>query len=218
MARGWVLQDSTVDALELPDDLKTYAREMAGESAVQLTDDRERILLSAALEVELYCGRMFFTGAAGSARACTSIVEVDGRGDVPAIPQFPKSAPVLVTAVAQWDDAAAAYVTAEYVARPLGAIRVSAAGSYRILAGSTPNPNYPTVIDEAVARLFSYRESYKPRKNTSDISDGNAPSITGAMMRSGAAECIRFIRSIGRGAGGAPERCVATIVEYCNDC
>ena len=197
MARGWVLQDSTVDALELPDDLKTYARQMAGESSVALTSDRERILLSAALEVELYCDRMYFTGAAGSARACTSIVEVDGPGDVPSIPQFPWSAAVLVTAVSHWDDAAAAYVTAEYVARPLGAIRVAAAGTYRIVARSTPHPNYPTVIDEAVARLFSYREAFKSRRNTSDISDGNAPSITGAMMRSGAAECLRHIRKPG---------------------
>ena len=197
LMRGWVLQDSTVDALELPDDLKTFAREMAGESSVSLTSDRERILLTAALEVELYCARMYFTGAAGSARACTSIVEVDGTGDVPAIPQFPRSAPVLVTAVAQWDDAAAAYVTAEYVARPLGAIRVASAGSFRILASATPNPNYPTVIDEAVARLFSYRESFKPRRNTSDMSDGAAPSITGMMLRSGAAEALRYVRTPG---------------------
>ena len=197
MARGWTLQDSTVDALELPDELKDFAREMAGESAVALTSDRERILLSAALEVELYCGRMYFTGAAGSARACTSIVEVDGPGDVPAIPQFPRSAPVLVTAVARWEEAAAAYVTAEYVARPLGAIRVASAGTYRLLASATPNPNYPTVIDEAVARLFSYREAFKPRKNSSDISDGNAPSIAGAMLRSGSAEALRFVRTPG---------------------
>ena len=128
MARGWVLQDSTVDALELPNELKDFAREMAGESSVALTSDRERILLSAALEIEMYVGKMFFTGAAGSARACTSIVEVDGRGDVPAIPQFPRSAPVLVTAVARWDDAAAAFVTFEYVVRPLSAIRVTDAG------------------------------------------------------------------------------------------
>ena len=192
--RGWTLEDSEIDALDLSDELKDFARDMAGESAVALTSDREGILLSAALEVELYCARMYFTGAAGSARACTSIVEVDGTGDVPAIPQFPRSAPVLVTAVAQWDDAAAAYVTAEYVARPLGAIRVADAGTYRILASATPNPNYPTVIDEAVARLFSFRESWKPRRNTSELADGNAPSITGAMMRSGAAECLRFIR------------------------
>ena len=197
MARGWVLQDSTVDALELSDGLKDFARQMAGESAVALTSDRDRILLSAALEIELYCGRLYFTGTAGSARACTSIVDVDGPGDVPPIPQFPHSAPVLVTAVARWDDAAAAYVTAEYVMRPLGAIRVSAGGSYRVLASSTPNPNYPTVIDEAVARLFSYREAYKPRRQTGELADGNAPSITGAMMRSGAAEVVRHIRTPG---------------------
>ena len=197
LMRGWTLEDSTVDALELPDDLKDFARQMVGESSVALTDDRERILLTAALEVEFYVSKMIFRGAAGSARACTSIVEVDGTGDVPAIPQFPRSAPVLVTAVAQWSDAAAAYVTAEYVARPLGAIRVASAGTYRILASATPNPNYPTVIDEAVARLFSYRESFKPRKNTSDLSDGAAPSITGMMMRSGAAESLRFVRTPG---------------------
>ena len=197
MARGWTLADSTVDPLELSDDLKTYARAMAGESDVALTSDRERILLTAALEVELYCDRMYFRGAAGSARACTSIVEVDLLGDVPAIPQFPRSAPVLVTAVAQWDDFAAAYVTAEYVVRPLGAIHVSEAGTYRILASSTPNPNYPSVIDEATARLFSYREAYKPRRNTGELADGNAPSIPSAMMRSGATECLRFVRTPG---------------------
>ena len=82
---------------------------------------------------------------------------------MPAIPQFPRSVPVLVTAVARWDDAAAAYVTAEYVVRPLGAIRVTAAGTYRIAASVTPSLTYPTVVDEAVARLFAYRESYKPR-------------------------------------------------------
>ena len=50
---------------------------------------------------------------------------------------------MLVTAVAQWDDAAAAYVTAEYVARPLGAIRVADAGTYRILASRHAKPELP---------------------------------------------------------------------------
>ena len=195
--RGWVLEDSTVDPLELPDDLKTFARQMAGESSVALTDDRERILLSAALEIEMYVGKMYFRGAAGSARSCTSIVEVDGPGSVPAIPQFPRSTPVNVTAVARWSDSAGAFVTSEYVARPLGRIRVAAAGTYRLLASATPNPNYPTVIDEAIARLFSYHEAYKPRRNTSDLSDGNAPSIAGAVLRSGAAELLRFVRTPG---------------------
>ena len=143
MTRGWTLEDSTVDPLELPDDLKTYAREMAGESSVALTSDRERILLSAALETEMYVGKLYFRGAAGSARACTSIVEVDGPGSVPAIPQFPRSTPVNVTAVARFDDAAGAFVTAEYVARPLGRIRVAAAGTYRLLASAHAKPELP---------------------------------------------------------------------------
>ena len=195
MARGWVLVDCQIDPLELSDELKLFARQMAGESSVDLTDDRERILLSAAAEVEYYCAKMYFAGAAGSARACTSIVSVSIPTDVPPIPQFPR-APTLVTSVARWDDAAAAYVTAEYVARPLGAIRVPS-GDYRILASSTPNTSYPSVIDEAVARLFSYRESFKPRKNSGELSDGTPPSTTGAMMRSGAGESLRHIRSPG---------------------
>ena len=32
MARGWTLADSEIDALELSDELKDFAREMAGES------------------------------------------------------------------------------------------------------------------------------------------------------------------------------------------
>ena len=167
MARGWTLADSTVDALELADELKTYAREMVGESSVQLTSDRERILDGVhgrAGGGTLRRPRRDLQRSRRQRRgACRAVVEVDGPGiDVPAIPQFPRSAPVLVTVVARWDDAAAAkYVTAEYVVRPLGAIRVTAAGTYRIVRGlgDTPSLTYPTVVEEAVAsRLFAYRE------------------------------------------------------------
>ena len=194
--RGWTLQDSTVDPLELPDDLKKFAREMAGESAVALTSDREKILNSAALEVELYSGKLWFRGVGSTPRSCESVIETDG-GNVPSVGAVPRSTGVTITSVELWSDSAAAFVTTEYILRPLGMIRVSAAGTYRIVASVLPLETYPTVIDEAVARLFSYRESYKPRRNTSELADGNAPSITGAMMRSGAAECIRFIRTPG---------------------
>ena len=190
----WLLEDSTVDALELPDELKLFARQMAGESEVDLTSDRERILLSAALETEMYVGKMYFRGAAGSARACTSIVSVDGPGSVPAIPQFPRSTPVNITSVMRWDDAAAAFVTSEYVARPLGAIRVTAAGTYRLLASATPNPNYPTIVGEAVARLFAFRENVRPRMVTGDMADGTFSSQAGGVLKSGAAELLRFVR------------------------
>ena len=195
--RGWVLEDSEIDALELSDELKDFAREMAGESAVQLTDDRERILLTAALEVELYIGKMIFRGVGGAPRVATSVVEVEAPFTVPAVGALPKSTGVTVTAVERWDDEAEAFAPSTYIRRPLSQLLVPAAGTFRIVASVLPAARYPTVIAEATARLFSYRESYKPRRNTSDISDGAAPSITGMMMRSGAAESLRYVRTPG---------------------
>ena len=197
--RGWTLEDSEIDALELSDELKDFAREMAGESAVQLTSDRENILLSAALEVELYIGKMMFRGVGGAPRVATSVVEVEAPYTVPAVGALPRSTGVTVTAVEQWDDAAEAFQASTYIRRPLGRIRVPCAGTFRIAARVLPPARYPTVIAEATARLFSYRESFKPRKQSSDISDGAAPSITGMMMRnrSGAAESLRCVRTPG---------------------
>ena len=197
MARGWVLQDSEIDALELSDELKDFARDMAGESSVQLTSDRERILLTAALEVELYVGKAYFRGPGGSARACSTVLEVAAPFTAPAVGALPRSTGVTVSAVEIWDDAAEAFAPSTYIRRPRSQLLVPAAGTFRIVASVLPAARYPTVIDEAVARLFSYRESFKPRKNTGELSDGNAPSITGMMMRSGAAESLRYVRTPG---------------------
>ena len=195
--RGWVLQDSEIDALELSDELKDFAREMAGESAVNLTGDRARILDTAALEVEFYVGRMMFRGVGGAPRVATSVVEVEAPFTVPAVGAFPRSTGVTVTAVEQWDDTGEAFAPSTYIRRPLGLILVTAGGTFRIAASVLPLEKHPSVIDEAVARLFSYRESFKPRRNTSELADGNAPSITGMMMRSGAAESLRYVRTPG---------------------
>ena len=195
--RGWVLQDSEIDALELSDELKDFAREMAGESAVSLTDDRARILDTAALEVEFYVGRMMFRGAGGAPRVASSVVEVEAPFTVPAVGAFPRSTGVTVTSVERWDDEAEAFTASTYIRRPLGLILVPAGGTFRIAASVLPLEKHPSVIDEAVARLFSYRESFKPRRNTSELADGNAPSITGMMMRSGAAESLRYVRTPG---------------------
>ena len=140
----WVLQDSEIDPLELPDGLKTYSRQMAGEEAVSLTADRAKI-----------------------------------------------------TSVEQWSDTREEFEASTYIRRPLGTIRVAAAGTFRIVASVLPAATYPTVISEAVARLFSYREAYKPRRNTGELADGTPPSTTGSFLRSGAAECLRFIRTPG---------------------
>ena len=40
--RGWVLADSEIDPLELTPELQDFAREMVGESAVELTMYRTR--------------------------------------------------------------------------------------------------------------------------------------------------------------------------------
>ena len=197
MMRGWILEDSEIDPLELTPELRDFAREMAGESAVQLTSDRARILDSAASEVEHYIGKMVFRGVGGAPRVATSVVEVEAPFTVPAVGALPKSTGVTVTAVEQWSDTAEAFTASTYIRRSLGRILVPAGGTYRIVASVLPLEKCPSVIAEAVARLFSYREAYKPRKNTSDISDGAAPSIAGAMLRSGSAECLRYVRTPG---------------------
>ena len=193
----WVLRSSEIDALELHADLIEFARAMAGEKAAAITDDRTHILNECAGEIEEYTGRMYFRGLAGSARACASIVELDAGGDVPSIPQLPQSAPVNVTSVQRWDDAAEAFRTEPYILRPLGAIRVPRSGTYQIAASATPTPAYPVVVSEAVARLFAYRETSRPQRSkmagSVDDQSGLPTTLAGAVLKSGAAEILRFI-------------------------
>ena len=195
--RGWTLEDSEIDPLELTPALRDFARAMAGEKAVQLTSDRAEILDSAALEVELYCSRLWFRGVGGAARLCTSVLEVDEAGDVPIVGAATKSVGITIVSVEQWDDDREEFEPSPYVLRPHGEIRLPDGGAWRVTASVLPALTYPVVVNEATARLFSYRESYKPRRNTSELSDGAPPSTTGAMMRSGAAECLRHIRKPG---------------------
>ena len=99
---AWLLRDSVIDALELDDDLVAFAIDMAGERAVQLTTDRENILLAAAVEMEGYLDKMYFRGPGGSARIATSVIEVTGPCDVPAIAARPRSHPVNLTQFSLW--------------------------------------------------------------------------------------------------------------------
>ena len=194
---AWLLRDSVIDALELDDDLVAFAIEMAGERAVSVTDDRKNIMFAAAVEIEGYLDRMYFRGPGGAARSCTSVVDVAAAGDVPVIPELPRTAPVNVTHVLRWSDEAGAFQTASYQARPLGVIRVER-GVYQIVVSATPSLSYPISVREAVARLFSFRESFKPRRDTIELADGTTPTVAGAVMKSGAAEVVRHIR---RGGG-----------------
>ena len=89
----WLLRTSDVDLPALDDETTAQAVAMAGEKAVALTEDRENILIAAAAEIEEYIGRLVYRGLAGSARACTTVIELDAPGDAPAVAQFPTTAP-----------------------------------------------------------------------------------------------------------------------------
>ena len=191
---NWIIKDSTIDLLSLDDETTAQAIAMAGEKAVALTSDRENILTASAAEIEEYIGRMYYLGLAGSARVCTTVVDLDGPGDVPAIAQLPLTAPVNVMNVQRWSDDVAAFQTDTYIARPLGVLRVSCWGLYRIVAAATPSTNYPHAIQEAVARLFAFREINRPTKGAGAMTEsGTPPTQAGAMMRSGAAEILRHV-------------------------
>ena len=192
----WTLQDSVIDPLELDDALKTQARSMAGELSVDLTPGRESILLAAAAEIEAYCDKAWFRGRpAGAARVATSVLEAGGTCCVPAVGALPASVGVTITSVEVWSDASETWTAATYIRSPLGStIRVSAAGTYRIVASVLPLEPYPTTVGEAVARLFAFRENVRPMMVTGDLADGTFPSQAGGVLKSGAAELLRFVR------------------------
>ena len=194
MARGWVLEDSEIDPLELPGDLNDFSQAMASEKALSLTADRQVILLSAAAEVELYLGKLIFRGVGGAARVATSVIEVEAPFTAPAVGALPRSTGVTVTTVEIWDDASEAFTTSTYIRRPLARVLLPSAGTFRIVASVLPAANFPYAIANAVGLVFSYREEYRPRHSSSDLSDGAAPSVAGAILRSGAGEALRFYR------------------------
>ena len=190
----WLLRTSEVDLPELDTETTDQAVAMAGEKAVDLSTDRANILVAAAAEIEEYIGRLFYRGLAGSVRACTTVVELDAPGDVPAVAQFPLTDPLVVTSALRWDDAAAAFQATEFIVRPVGMVRLPAAGTYRLVANATPTTNYPPAVHEAVARLFAFREIHRPQRGDGAMTDSGLPQTqTGAMMRSGAAEVIRHV-------------------------
>ena len=189
----WVLRDSVIDALALPDEVRDQAQAMAGESAVAVTDDRENILLGAAEEIERYSGRMWFRGPGGAPRVATSVLETDG-GDVPSVAAMPQSTGVTITSVEVWSDSAESWTPVTYVRRPLGAIRLKA-GTFRVITSVLPLEKYPSEIREATARLFAYSENLRPQKTTGDAADGTIPTQAGAIQKSGAGELLRFTRT-----------------------
>ena len=76
---------------------------------------------------------MWFRGVGGAPRVATSVLETDG-GNVPIVGAMPQSSGVSITSQSRSGlTRRRRYVTAEYIRRPLGMIRVASPGTYRIV-------------------------------------------------------------------------------------
>ena len=197
MTGEYILRTCTVAPLALPDAVKEQARAMAGESDAADTTDRLLILQGAADEIERYCGRAFWRAAAGAARESTAELDV---GAVPvelaACPVLPDATGTIVTitTVRRWNDANGAWETAEYTARPSGRFLVDRSGIYEVVSTLLPDTVAPSEAVEACARLFAFRENYRPKRSGSIEDDGTPIRQSGAILRSGAGEILRGIR------------------------
>ena len=197
--RGWVLQDSEVELLSVPTDVRDQAQALAGETEAEWTSDRLNILIAVCDHVERYIGAIRFRGALG-ARDVTSVVEVavvDATPlDVPIIPSHPRSNGITILSVKKWDDARETFTTAEYIRRPLNTIRVPD-GTYEIVCSTLASEKIPSGIVEGVARMFALIEHRRPGAKSGEggfNADGNVANLAGALIRSGCGELLRGYR------------------------
>ena len=193
-AVSWTLRAVTFADLVLDDATKAQARALAGEKAVELTGDRESILVAAAVEIEQYAQRAFWRGAAGVARGAVSIVNVhDATREAPMVPALPFSEGVSLTSVERWDDALADWaLTTAYTVRPAARLCFETPGVYQVTADVLPAAVVPRPAREGLGRLFSYRENNRPVRGSGAMTDsGLPPTQAGGVMRSGAAEILR---------------------------
>ena len=199
MIGAWIPRTGTLTAPELSAEVKAQAQAMAGLSDATLTTDRLGILATCAIEVERWVGRCLWQATGNGARtAVTELEVVEAPAEVPACVELPQTGGVTValTAVELWDDSAAAYQTASYTARPGGAILVETAGIYRITATLDPGDEPAADAIEGLCRLFGYREVRRPTAATMAASEDGPtpPRLQGAVMKSGAAEALRYLR------------------------
>ena len=96
--------------------------------------------------------------------------------------------------VERWgDDTGAFAATVAYTVRPEGRIRVHAVGTYRLSAMVSGPVTPPAEGVEAVARIWAFRENQRP----GDTDAGDVPiNLSGSVVRSGAAECVRHLRGV----------------------
>lgn len=203
---GWTLhRASALDSPVLDDTAASeHARAVAGEASAVWTLDRRRILDACAAEVEAYTDSIWYRGDDGAARVSSAIIETDEPySDVPIVPERPASRSVTRGDVDLWDEAASMWSTAvagaHFVLRPGDVLRFEEPGIYRIQATAAPEINgEPAAIREAVARVFAYREHYRPWRRSMEAwsTGGRVAGLQGALLRSGAAEILRAYRRI----------------------
>ena len=163
--------------LELPADTVTFAQAMAGEQAVDLVDDREKIVNECAVEIEREAGQLFWRAPGDVARRTTSVIDLTVFPTMlAACPIYPHTggADVALVSVESWDEDAAAWATfaaGKYTVRssgrlhiPRGAVSVSfdSVLTLRIIADILPPADAPLPAREALARFFALRENRRP--------------------------------------------------------
>ena len=199
MTGAWVPRTGTLTAPELSTEVKAQAQAMAGLSDATLTADRLGILATCSIEIERWVGRCLWQADGNAARAAVTELEVvQSPCEVPACSELPNTGgvDVSITSVELWSDSAAAYQPASYTARPGGAILVDTAGIYRITATLDPGDEPAADAIEGICRLFGYREVRRPTAATMAASEDGPtpPRLQGAMIKSGAAEALRYLR------------------------
>ena len=182
-----------VDPPVLPATVEAQARAAGREKALSTNTDRTLLLTACAVEVERELQRIVWPGSPAE-RSSTAVVIVRNKNfSVPYCPLYPETLFQSLTSVRLWSDEAQDWTTLTagtgYRLAPGWRILVDVAGQYEIVSSLVALTTAPPNAIEAVARLWAYRETLRP----GDLSEiaGEQQVLSGAMMKSGAAEVLR---------------------------
>ena len=177
----------------LPVAVESHALATSREKALTITDDRRMLLAACAVEVERELQRIVWPGSP-AARTSTALVIVRDRDfAVPYCSLYPATLSQALTSVRLWSDDGQDWTTLSagtgYRLAPGSRILVDVAGQYELVSSLTAPTGAPPNAVEAVARLWAYRETLRP----GDLSEVTQEQqvLSGAMMKSGAAEVLR---------------------------
>ena len=181
----------SIESPILGSDVVDHAKAAAREDALEFNDDRMQTLVSCAREIETYVGRALWPGT----RAAISIVEVfEPYETVSLVPGLPNTSGVTlgVPVIREWSDTLGDWQAVTVTRRPAGMVRLPRSGEFEIAVEVEAAASIPPEAVEGVARLFAYRDTLKP----GDLSEiaGEQQVLSGGLMKSGAAECLRPIR------------------------